>query len=104
MKKFPQLRSEDPLLAHSRREAVAVVVLWAIAGIWTLGYCSLYGYERTAEPILILGIPSWVVWGVFVPWTTCTCASTLLAMTFIRDADLGEDPEEKPTSTGQELG
>lgn len=98
MTKLFQPRPEDPLLAHSRREAVAVVLLWATAALWTLGYCSYYGYQANAEPILLLGVPSWVVWGVFLPWTACTCASTFLASVYIRDADLGKDPEEPEVS------
>ena len=63
--------------------------------VWTIGYCALYGYSPDPESPLILGVPSWVMWGVFVPWTACTCLSTLLGLYFIRDADLGEDPDEK---------
>jgi uncharacterized protein DUF997 len=62
--------------------------------IWTISYCGLYGYSDSPEVTLILGVPSWVMWGIFVPWTLCTVISSLLATLFMQDADLGEDPEE----------
>jgi len=88
-------RPEDPVLVSARREALVVLGMWLTALLWTVGYCALFGYRTEAEPDLVLGIPSWVVWGIFVPWTICTCVSSLLATYFIRDADLGEDPDEK---------
>jgi hypothetical protein len=71
-----------------------VIGIWLVAMLWTIGYCGTFGYGSEGEPTLVLGVPSWVMWGIFVPWTVCTCLSTILATSFIRDADLGEDPEE----------
>lgn len=86
---------EDPIVVNSRREALVAFGLWLIAGLWTIGYCATFGYGQTSETELVLGIPSWVMWGVFVPWTICTIVSSVLATAFMSDADLGEDPEEK---------
>ena len=83
------------MLVHARREAVVAFGVWLTAGLWTIGYCGVFGYGQEGEIELISGIPSWVMWGVFVPWTLCTIVSSLLATFFIRDADLGEDPEEQ---------
>ena len=91
----PPTAAEDPLLVNARREALVAFSLWLAAGLWTIGYCGMFGYGQNTEVKLVLGIPNWVMWGVFVPWTLCTIFSSLLATFFIRDADLGEDPEEK---------
>jgi len=88
-------RPEDPVLVSARREALVVLGMWLTALLWTVGYGAMFGYRPDAEPVLVMGIPSWVVWGIFVPWTICTCVSSLLATYFIRDADLGDDPDEK---------
>lgn len=88
-------RPEDPVLTNAKREMLVALGLWLTAMAWTIGYCGLFGYRSDPEPTLLLGIPGWVVWGIFVPWTVCTCVSSLLATFFIRDADLGEDPDEK---------
>jgi type VI protein secretion system component VasK len=88
------IRREDPLLVSARREALAVLFLWLAFFGWTIGYSALYGYGPQPEVGLVWGIPSWVMWGVFVPWTVCTIASTWLAWRFIADDDLGCDSEE----------
>lgn len=85
---------EDPVLVSARREAVIVLALWAAAFAWTVGYCARYGYQPEPRPPLVLGIPSWIMWGIFVPWTVCTVLSTLLAWLLMTDDDLGEDPDE----------
>jgi hypothetical protein len=87
--------TEDPLLIHARREALVAFGLWLTAMLWTIGYCGMFGYGDQGGVKLVLGVPSWVMWGVFVPWGLCTVVSSLLATVFIQDADLGEDPEEK---------
>ena len=86
---------EDPVLVNARREALVAFGLWVTALVWTIGYCGLFAYGDSGAVRLVFGIPSWVMWGVFAPWTLCTIFSSLLATFFIRDADLGEDPEEK---------
>ncbi len=86
---------------------------WLVIGIWTVGlvWCSTaiitWGYvpveDRPAEPELILGIPSWVVWGLFVPWFAMTLATWWFAGVFLKDDEPYmefpvEDPEEEPLS------
>ena len=87
-------RREDPVLVSARREALVVLGMFLAAMAWTIGYTAAYGYEPQDPPQLVLGVPSWVMWGVFMPWTVCTIASMVLAWWFMADADLGEDPEE----------
>jgi hypothetical protein len=86
---------EDPIVVNARREALVAFGLWLIAGLWTIGYCGTFGYGQTGEIQLVLGVPSWVMWGIFVPWGLCTIISSVLASALMSDADLGEDPEEK---------
>lgn len=92
---LPPAGAEDSVLISARREALVAFGIWCLALAWTIGYCGIFAYDQDAEVKLILGVPSWVMWGVFAPWTICTIVSSLLAYYFIRDADLGEDPEEK---------
>lgn len=87
-------RREDPVLVSARREAVMMLGMWAVACAWTIGYSAAFGYQIEAEPPLVLGVPEWVMWGVFAPWTVCTLLSAVLAWSFMKDEDLGEDPEE----------
>jgi hypothetical protein len=59
----------DPVFVNSRREALIILGLFAVALIYTVTYCYLCGYNRAVESIeTYWGIPDWVFWGVFAPW------------------------------------
>ena len=82
----------DPV-ARSRREALVVAAIWLAALVYTVTYCGRYGYGAPADELqFVLGFPSWVFWGILVPWTACTAASCLFAFAFMADEDLGEEP------------
>ena len=82
-------KPQDPVLVHSRREALVALALWLAALIYTVGYCSLYGYGDADEPVqLVLGIPAWVMWGVIAPWTVMLAASAWFAFGFMTDDSL----------------
>jgi hypothetical protein len=84
-------RPEDPVLTSSRREAVVVFFIWLAACIYTLAFCYRYGYGRDPATLTYaLGVPDWVFWGVFTPWTICTLLSFWVANFFMADDDLGE--------------
>ena len=89
--------TEDPVVTSSRREAVIAIVLWAVALAYTVGYCRLFGYYREPEDVrFILGIPDWIVWGVFAPWLAWTVISSLFAKYVMQDAYLGEEESQAP--------
>jgi len=82
----------DPLVTHTRREAIFAVALWLAATVYTVGYCAAYGYERpVSELTFVLGIPSWVFWGIVAPWTACTVISICFAARFMCDDPLGDE-------------
>ena len=86
---------------------VAGIVLVAL--IWTVGYCSLRGYQHPADSWLvtsglavnrtsddlttILGIPDWVFVGIVVPWIFCTIITIALSLRGLADDDLGAEQE-----------
>ena len=39
----------------------------------------------------ILGMPSWVFWGIIAPWAVCALFTFWFAGFFMADDDLGED-------------
>ena len=79
------------VLQSARREALFVAVVWILACVHTVGYSALFGYYRSGPPVLILGIPSWVFWGVFAPWGVVTLVTCWYAFFGMKDEDLGED-------------
>jgi hypothetical protein len=85
---------EDPVVRSGRREAAVVFVIWIAAFAYTVGYCLLFGYDRTAESLtFVLGFPDWVFWGIVAPWTVCVILCWWFAYCFMTDEDLGEEAE-----------
>lgn len=88
---------EDPVFLNSRREAIVISGLWFAALLWTVPYCYICGYQPLDDPEqlrTVMGIPSWVFWGVAAPWGACGLVTIALCMFCIRDDDLGEAPED----------
>ncbi len=82
------------LLANSRSELRWMLGFWAVLLVWVVGYCWLFGYgdagkmEAGKTPSTFLGLPSWVVWGVFVPWFLAAVFTSWFAIYWIADDDL----------------
>ena len=82
-------KPHDPVLTHSRREALVALALWLAALIYTVGYCTLYGYlGNEGELHFLFGIPTWVMWGIVAPWTVMLVASAWFAFSFMTDDSL----------------
>jgi hypothetical protein len=84
--------AEDPVLSSARREAIVVVLMWAVAMCYTVGYCATHAYGRKLETLrFVLGFPDWIFWGILAPWAACLAASWVFAIWFMRDDDLGDE-------------
>jgi hypothetical protein len=71
-----------------------VTLLWCVAAAYTIGYCALFGYGRSAKDLhFVFGIPDWVVWGIVVPWSVCVGIGCWFSWFFMTDDDLGEEQE-----------
>jgi hypothetical protein len=93
------MRNRDPLLKSARREALFAAGVWLVAMAYTVGYCCLYGYGRSAESLtFVLGFPTWVFWGIVVPWGACTLISCGFSLFFMKVCELGEDLNEAPAA------
>jgi hypothetical protein len=90
-------RSTDPVLQHARREGVIIFTAWLLSTVYCCIYCYLYGYIRPEHPLgpedvhLIFGMPSWVFWGIMVPWAICAIFTFWFAGWQMADDDLGAD-------------
>ena len=59
-------------------------------------YCYLNGYGATPDKLdFTLGFPTWVFWGVVLPWVLCAGLSLIIANVLMTDADLGLEPGEE---------
>ena len=89
---------------HARREAIFVALLWCAAAAYTIGYCALFGYGRSAKDLkFVLGIPDWVFWGIVVPWTVCLAIGCWFAWFFMTDEELGEEEEYESDLSSSEV-
>jgi hypothetical protein len=86
---------EQQLLRNARREGLLIMLVWAVALIWSVGSGYYLGYDRPAGAIpLVLGMPAWVVWSVVAPWGFCLLFSVWFCFLYMADDDLGQDPEQ----------
>jgi len=96
------MRAEDPVLRSSRREAIIVLLIWLAACVYSLGFCAAFGYDRDPSSLtFVLGIPDWVFYGVFVPWTICTALSFVVSRYVMRDEDLGDEQGDADPPAGR---
>jgi hypothetical protein len=102
--------SATRLFRHARREAIVVIIVWALALTWTVGYCYLRGYQHDetswvvqqglAQPHTpddfrqIAGLPEWVFFGILLPWLACTAFTIGFCLFGMTDDDLGREAEE----------
>ena len=85
----------DPVIIHARREAVVVFAVWLIGIAWTIGYCAMAGYNVPPEQIRItLGMPSWVFWGILVPWILVIFFTIWFGLYYIVDDTLPQGKVE----------
>ncbi len=83
----------DPSYLNALRELYVMGRLWVISLVWSMGYCALFAYRspEANEPVAIIwGVPSWVLWGIALPWGFCSVVTIWFALFYIKedDADL----------------
>jgi hypothetical protein len=83
----------DPVFLHSRREAIAIFSLWFFCLLWSVPVCYAMGYGQEIVPRevpTVLGMPSWIFWGLVLPWLVADAATIWLCFGFIKNDPLGE--------------
>jgi hypothetical protein len=99
------------LFRNACREAKLLIMVWAVALVWTVGYCYLHGYRHPPDSLVVqsglttsrsaddfrtvLGFPDWVFVGIIVPWGACTTFTVVFSLFILRDDDLGAESEER---------
>jgi hypothetical protein len=91
---------QDPAYRRSLKEAIWILIAWAVCLVWTVGYAAVAGYNIDPDELrLMFGFPSWIFWGVGIPWLVATGFSIWFAMSVMEEEDLGAD--ENPGEGGQ---
>jgi hypothetical protein len=103
-------QSSDPVLKNSRREGIIIGLAWFAATAYCCAYSYWAGYNRPGQVLgpddirPILGIPSWVFWGIMAPWLVCALFTFWFAGFYMSDDDLGEDHSSELESDIREGG
>lgn len=82
---------------------LVIVFIYCTAVVVNMGY--LAPAERPLEPEMVWGIPEWVFWGVFLPWSVMVGVIWWFALFFLKDDEPllpfpGGD-SDGPESTGE---
>ena len=90
----------DPVLINARREAVIILIVFGIHMVWSITWCYWYGYHLPPdEPVnTLLGIPTWIFWGVIVPWLVVDLFAIWFCLWYVALDPLGEEAEESELS------
>lgn len=86
----------DPLVVHARREALVILAAFVVCMVWSIGSCYSLGYlAPDGVPVAkVLGMPSWVFWGVLLPWLAADLFAVWYCFFFMVDDPLGETQDE----------
>jgi len=91
----------DPVFVQSLRESGVILLTWLACFVWTFTYCTRYGYPTDVDPAAfptVLGMPSWVVWGIVLPWSLANIVTLLFCFGFMQDATLEPDDVAEQTA------
>ena len=63
-------RMNHSVYENTKKETWGILLLWACFALWVMIPCYLLGYQQAPEETLkmVLGFPSWVFWGIALPW------------------------------------
>ena len=93
----------DPLVLHARRETLVILAAFVVCMVWSIGCCYSFGYlgQGGGPMAKVLGMPSWVFWGVVVPWLAADLFAVWFCFFFMVDDPLGEVEDESPRDDGR---
>ena len=96
----------SPTFLNARREAIVIFCCWAVGLVWAVPFCYFTGYPEVFDPAnfsTMWGIPTWLFWGIGVPWLVADVFTTWFCFCFMKDDDLGGAGEgDSPSKEGGE--
>ena len=87
-------QAEENGLRQSRRELWFILLTWLGCCVWVIAYCAVNGYHLNPEEVsTVFGFPSWVFWGVALPWMFANVVTFWFCLRFLKNEDDEETPE-----------
>jgi hypothetical protein len=68
-----------------RREALVAILIWFVAGLWTITVSYTLSAQRPIR--LVGGLPHWVVWGILLPWATAFAVHVWYSLFYVGRED-----------------
>ena len=73
-------------IGRARWESVLILISWLVFAAWVICYAAWRAYPEDPSQIrLVFGLPSWVFWGIAVPWLAATAWTIFLALRVMQD-------------------
>jgi len=96
----------DPVYLHAKRETGVIIGLFLLFFSYSITLCWFLGYPSGTEvgqtPKLILGMPAWVFWGIFVPWIVVDVVAYWFCFHFMVDDPLDDSVQGDSVLDNQE--
>ena len=82
---------------QSLRELRVMLIVWAVAFVRVIGYCSTHAYAAGDEqPVrLVLGFPAWAFYGWVLPLMAANVFTLWFCLKFMQDEPMEQLPEEE---------
>lgn len=99
----------DPVYLNSKREAKVILGVFALFALYTVFTCYAFGLRQqavNAEPqdfSLLFGMPSWVAWGVVLPWLLANIVTGWFCFGFMKHDALVDDSEDCVSGDGEPI-
>jgi hypothetical protein len=102
---MPDPEAPRRLFRNAKRELLVTFLVFLAALAWSVGYCWLFGYRSEVELKnvdfqSVLGFPSWVMFGIVLPWVACTGFTVWYGLWGMQDDDLGAEAREEEDGHG----
>jgi hypothetical protein len=78
---------------------VIILIAWMLCCCWVVGYCGTFAFPSPdgnggpAALSTIFGFPTWVFWGIAVPWIVTNLFTIVFCFFVLRDDDETGDDE-----------
>lgn len=89
---------------------MVVLGIWLGFLVWVIGCCALLGYQAAGEARPVLpetsgaqatqiairaGLPSWIFWGIALPWLAAVVVTLVFGAWILQDDDLGAERDDR---------
>lgn len=78
---------------------MVILIAWVLGCCWVVGYCAAFAFPSadgtggSDAPSTIAGFPSWVVWGIAVPWIVINLFTIAFCLFILREDDATGDED-----------